>query len=401
KVLNAQSKDSNFLHGEFCGLNSNGNPAPILKFAKNGRIFLAWADSKLNSYVSELSAEFKIKTKSLIKIPGHIIYDMTFTKSGIAIIYVSAFFDNQGVYRQKPSLYLAKYSYSGSKSFQTLVTGVPRDYKNWRVADQGWNVGGLANLHWTGNLYAVYANTNRKWEDNVIHQGDLLHFYNKKGRKVKGGFSWGNSHSFRPLLAYNGKYIITATTGDGSPRALNVSIINSRKLTDYKAHKHKIQLIKASGRGGANDSHNSSGGLLANKKSFLFAFDSKEKRSSYDIGFFKVNIKTGKFKKYWLTKTRNIQERISKIIRYGKNYLILWGQIKSDIKSGKWLSQKNTSLMAKVVTSKGKTIVKSQQLLYNFRGATKIFNYPNGDIGWINDSYSLNAFEPIRLKVPK
>ncbi|NPV02668.1 MAG: hypothetical protein HPY53_14945 [Brevinematales bacterium] len=387
-------------------ISDDGVPDAVLQFAPDGTAYIGFSDSEHNSYIYKLDSEMQPGDKPLIMIKHKRLENFVITENGFGIAAADFFYDPEAQYDYFNYLYFYQYSMAGKKLHENFIVGCGI-WEN--EGDQSYGGDGT-DIAWSGELYALYFTTFRKWDDGVVHESEYLTYINPDGEQLRdedgimNGWTWNTSHSFRPHIEYyakDSKWML-ATMGDAYPMGLVTEIIH-KDPTDYSKKILSQVIYKVDIELGDNDTHVSIGDTMIVDKGMLIVADNKENLPGYDLCMF-YQYPDGTYKgPIMLTKTPMNFERMPKVAKYGDNYLIAWaeeveeGNVYYD--QGEFMGFPDAVCYAMVVSPDGKVIIPAQKLDVHFRGNTEFFNYDNGDIGWIDSTQSDHTLNIIRLKV--
>ena len=358
----------------YTGAMNDGAPAPKLLF-RNKRAFLVWNDAEGNGRISLLKSDLSAIEKEVLRLRNRKIADAVSDERGFALLSIE--WSANGTKINQHTAHLEAYTESGVQRFSIRIVGT-LDYK--KVGDQGIDTEfGTFNLTWSGEQYATYFNTMRKWDDGVVHQSEYLALFDGDGKRSPLGWTWNVSHSFRPRIAWDGKRFQLSTVGDVYPRAF-VSLgfpDGSRK---------EIEVPKAAPGETYQYVPISNGDIYGENGEVWMVFDSKVNRSDYDIGLLRAGEQSDSSSIVWITNS-SIRERIPRIIPFGQSMLLVWAVDKGGNDSFKgWFPRMDQMQTQLCIIDRNGSVQKAPfNIKARIRGATRLFSFPNGDAGWVND----------------
>ena len=194
----------------------------MLRQGRNGEILMLWPDALERHQLTVLSTE------------GRVIKEFNFRES--EVYDVIAHDDAFTVLISHPNevdgnlryhhLYIEQYDWNQKQLWSTHLMGVD-DIK--KVGDQRFAYWGSSStrLAWSGEYYAAYFASYRKWPDLVTHQGDVFLTLTADGKVMHEmeeyyayNSTWGVSHSFSQELIFDGEKFYCMALGDAYPRAI-------------------------------------------------------------------------------------------------------------------------------------------------------------------------------------
>ncbi|MCB0736836.1 MAG: hypothetical protein KDC92_04925 [Bacteroidetes bacterium] len=254
--LNAQTADGKLLEPNLSGLEfevftnndqrfmvGNEGAQPMLRQGPGDDLFLLWPD---------ITEEHKL---TQLNLKGEIVKEYDFGTSEIYDAYAHE--DGFVVLISHPNmlegrlryhhLYLEKYNYKQEKIWSTHLMGIDNIEK---VGDQRFAYWGESStrLAWSGEYYAVYFASYRKWPDRVTHQGDVFLTLTPEGVLMYENddyyalnSTWDVSHSFAQELIFDGEKFYRMALGDAYPRAINLerSYPVAREAYNWRIHNAK------------------------------------------------------------------------------------------------------------------------------------------------------------------
>ena len=376
---------------------SDAMPAPELLFVSN-RAYLVWTDASSNGRVSLLKPDLSAVEKDLVRLPGRRIGDAV--TDGKSITLLALEWDKADGRENLHTAHIESYSTSGQVLFKDKIVGA-RSYE--AIGSQGLATSfSTFNLAWSGKQYAAYFTTYRKWDDGVVHQSEYLALYDASGKRIMddnrpAGWTWNVSHSFRPRISWDGKRFLMSTVGDAYPRGL---VVQSYPSTGRET---VIEVPKAAPGETYQNVVISTGDVYGSQGQGWVVFDRRLNRTDYDIGL----IRTGEDGKpgspIWITRTSNSRERIPRIQPLGDDLLIAWAVDESGHSPDKaWYPVTGDMVTHLTVIRKdGTTKIAPFPVPARIRGATRLFQFPNGDVGWVNDATGEPSnMEIVRIAVP-
>jgi ankyrin repeat protein len=317
---NIQNIDLN-LGGKSVSDNFQDNPATLSPTPDNGAV-ITWQDANGDCHILRLNAQNQA-LGAIITIPKIRIFSAVAHSDGFAILLAKEVnYDAEWKSRTYRAYFLAKYDYSGHKTFETKILGDDKlDAEGKRVADaNGRNINALA---WSGKNYAVYLAHYKHWGDKGEHQGDMLAFYKANGEPDEAashrGWDWGVSHSFSQKLIFNTDKFICLATGDSYPRGISAHIegVGQKVIMPIESSPFRYQDIFGT---------RISTPVKGDKGTFWVAYMSAiGNRATHDIGLINFD-STGKMlKQTWLTNTADLDESNPRLATLGKDkYLLMW-----------------------------------------------------------------------------
>tara|TARA_B100001939_G_scaffold348121_1_gene372817 strand:- start:8813 stop:10753 length:1941 start_codon:yes stop_codon:yes gene_type:complete len=393
--LNGQERSSIYTYAM-----SDAGPAPELIFINN-RAYLIWNDSGSNGRISLLKPDLSGVEKDLVTIKGRQIADATSDGSSITVITLE-----WQIKKNSPEVHTAhieSYGTSGQARFRTRIVGTLSYDKE---GDQGIDSAfSTFSVEWSGKEYATYFNTYRKWDDGVVHQSEYLALFDNSGKKLMKqnspeGWTWNVSHSFRPKMAWDGMRFLMATVGDAYPRGL---VVQSYVRNDSLDREVVIEVPKAA----AGETYQyvviSTGDVYGKDGKGWIVFDSRLNRSDYDIGLIRTDSNGKASSPVWITRTSSARERIPRIHPLGDKFLLVWAVDTSGKTPDKAWFPTTAEMKTQIalVNEDGSISVNPFDVPATIRGANRLFRFPNGDAGWINDvTGDAKKMEIVRVSAP-
>lgn len=375
---------------------SDATPAPELLFI-NDRAYLIWTDSNSNGRISLLKPDLSSVEKDLVQLRNRRIGDAVTDGKSITLLTLEWQTVKNG--KELHTAHLESYSTTGRALFRTKVVGTLNYDKE---GSQGiLSAFSTFNLGWSGKEYATYFTTYRKWDDGVVHQSEYLALFDRNGKPMMdgnrpAGWTWNVSHSFRPRISWDGQRFLMSTVGDAYPRGL---VIQSYPSTGREV---AIEVPKAAPGETYQDVVISTGDVYGKDGRGWIVFDSRLNRKDYDIGMIRTD-KDGKpGSTIWITGTSEARERIPRIQPLGQNLLLAWavdGSGNSPQRAWNPVTGDMKTQLA-VVDPDGEILVPAFYVPARIRGATRLFQFPNGDVGWINDATAqARQMEIVRISI--
>lgn len=397
--------------------------SPIISPDKNNGAYIGWKDQNKQLHISQINAQNQVIKDFKIADDNSTLFALCTDDNGFAALIV------RQVVKNMDWIYFVKFDKNGTKLIENKLIGDADFNKEGNRAFSDWSTPRLA---FNGQEYMAFFGISRKWNDGVVHQGDIGLIIDKTGKidtrkstytnnqyVIMNGFEWGSSHSFEQRLIFDGLYFHTLAKGDAYPRGLAYG----RILSDIQTKKNiktigKKTIFEASGKIGENYVPLALGGLVSTGTDgeCVLSFVSNENRGSYDLGFIKID-QEGNFEQKWLTNTPNLDENNSYMAKYGDNYFIAWTALNS---SSQDPLNELDDFKAMVVNNKGEVVIPPFDLSaqfqrryivhesrwYNFKKSYEDFNmitndfinFSNGDIGWVWTNAE-NQIEIIRFKL--
>ncbi|MCU0444318.1 MAG: LamG domain-containing protein [Microscillaceae bacterium] len=388
---------------------------------ENNGAYIAWQDQNQQIRISQIDARNQTLQTLKLNDKQATLYAICADNNGFAILLV------RKIIKDMPAIHLIKYNRQGTKLWDTKLIGDANFDQEGNRAFSDWST---PRLVYNGREYMAFFGISRKWDDGVVHQGDIGFIIDKTGkidtRKDKysqnqylivNGSAWGSSHSFEQRLMYDGLYFHTLAKGDAYPRGLAYGRILS-KLDNQEPVKTigKSTIFKASGQIGENYVPLALGGMVSTgvDGECVLSFVSNEGRSTYDIGFIKLDTE-GTPSQKWLTNTPNLDENNCYMAKYGENYLIAWTALNTQSPDP---AIELDDFKAMVVDKEGNVIIpifdlnaqfQRRYIVHEFRWAefqksyndfcyltNDFINFSNGDIGWVRSTEN-QEIEIIRI----
>lgn len=385
---------------------------------KDNGSYMGWKDKSGNVHVSKLNSSDKV-TKDFSLGSSRKLYAITSDESGFMALLVN---DKKGTKGNMNWAYLVKYNANGTKIFDKKLFGDNSFANEGNNAFDDWST---PRIVYTGTHYYVICGISRKWNDGVVHQGDILFIIDKQGNKVKNrpsqvngkyvstnGWSWGTSHSFQQRMVFDGDYVHIIAKGDAYPRGIAYKkVLENLKHANPKTKGGNI--FKMSGPVGQNYVPLTLGDIeVAGNNQCVVSFATNENRKSYDVGFAFIN-KEGIPRVKWLTNTSHADENHVYMTPYGDHFFITW--MSQNLKIGE-----KPKYMATVVDADGNFVLKpfilnaqfqSKNIIHEskwsaYDNAFSTYNYmtndfisyQNGDIGWVYTEFETGILKIIRIK---
>lgn len=255
----------------------SGTTGPRLKDGINDELIMIWADVNNKHFVTRLDKNGKVQKETCFGDTA--VYDVVAHNDGLAILLSPpTILNNANRYHH---LYLNKYSWNGEELFSTHLMGVD-DIK--KVGDQRFAFWGESStrLAWSGEYYAAFFATYRKWPDLVTHQADAYLIADKNGVLMDqhdslkdASCTWCVSHSFGQEMIFNGKSFVRFSLGDAYPRSILMT--NSYPYYGYNSSNNwSDNFAKFPGEDGDNYVYDTNFGNIAlDGKYTYFVFDTE------------------------------------------------------------------------------------------------------------------------------
>lgn len=356
--------------------------ATMMRFTAKGEAIVGWSD---DSYTTRFALVRGNVLTELFSIPFRLLEDFIIKDDQIAVLTMSEPDRFQG--NRHLSLWFGLYNQQGQRRFENKVVGID-DIK--QVNDQAFQES--ASIRWNGKAYAVFAATFRKWPDQVTHQGDYMKFYDEGGKLFPQGWDWGTSHSFDPLMELGANnQLILSTTGDAYPRGLAYRLVDPNTLNVLGGTK---MVFPTSGEIGDNDAHHYLGSIVPEKEGFSLFFQAYEGRSSNDLALIRVTQNEVATKPIWITNTTQVQELLPKAGLLDEGYFVAYSRLVGT----KTQQDYSNIVYGLMVNAQGKILEPETKLKMPMRRRTRMFTFPNGDLGWISDVSEVDALYVVRVQ---
>jgi ankyrin repeat protein len=365
---------------------------------KDGGAYLGWTDSDRDYSIARLDSNDKL-TGGIFTVRERELLALCADSTGFATANVKG-----------DRLYVSKYDRKNNLIFEHQLTGF-KSKKEY--ASRFFYNPPSAQIAWSGKMYAVIFGHNSHHLDDVNHQGDFLAFFDAAGNRIKGGWTWGVSHSLGQQLIFDGKEFVVTARGDASPRGLAYSRVSPDVQTFSKdgwvwAVKTKTVLknIYPIRRGAGKKLYQwvplVLGGLTHDGTDTIItlsADQSERKPPDYihDPIFLKVNEKAEVVHQKLLLTTPELSEENVKIARLGSRYLIAWKSYPNRLGRG-WEKKIRYHFFAEIDGEGNILFGPWGDIWYPILGFDEIddfSNFANGDVGWAqgySDARSIYLF---------
>ncbi len=313
-------------------------------------------------------------------------------------------------------LYVSKYDHQYNLIFEHQLTGFK---SRKQYTSRFFDAPPVAQIVWSGKMYAVIFGHSSHHRDNVDHQGDFLAFFDGKGNRIKGGWTWGVSHSFGQQLIFDGKEFIITARGDASPRGLaysrvtpDVQTLTGDGWVRALGTKTVIKNIYPIRRGAGKKMYQwvplVLGGLTNDRTDSLITFSadrSKRKPPDYihDPFFMRVNEKAEVVHQKLLLNTPKVSEENVKIAKLGSRYLIAWKSFPNRLGRG-WEKNYRYHFFAEIDGEGNFLFGPWGDIWYPILGFDEIddfSNFSNGDVGWAQGYSDSSTIYLFRYFAPK
>lgn len=309
---------------------------PSLAALPDGGFMLAYIDSSDNTHLLRYSKAFEPVGKEIV-LNGLRCEALVGDKKGFAGFFVTG---QQEWHEDYDHGYLIGFDPNGKQRFKTEVAGTEDVTKE----DEVWIHIGINQsvMAYSGEDYAVYISCMKNWGDRGVHQGDYLRFYDENGKMLLNeyfskpsprGWSWGVSHSFSKALDWDGEAFTMMAVGDGHPRGFAYSRVPSRTPPSGFNRWTTENVWSIPGESGNNNvKRNQLGGLVASGTNAQVVFTSAlnthiTSKAGYEyrrMQSMSLKEKSRVGRPNILSKAPELTSFNPKIVRYGKNNLVLW-----------------------------------------------------------------------------
>ncbi|MCP4522512.1 MAG: hypothetical protein GY827_12595 [Cytophagales bacterium] len=423
--INGKLKETTFQYKNYIpfyeGKRYTKHSAMLSPTEDNGS-YMGWTDAQGVAHVSKLNSKDQV-TKDIILGKNRVLYSVESDETGFVALLVN---EKKGTKRDMHWAYLVKYRANGTKVFDKKLFG---DNSFTNEGDRAFDDWSTPRVLYTGQHYYVFCGISRKWNDGIVHQGDILFLIDKQGNKVEkrpsrfngqhyntNGWSWGTSHSFQQRIAFDGNVVYLIAKGDAYPRG----IAYTRVLDNLQASVPSTKggcVLKMSGALGKNHVPFTLGDVEAvGNNSSIITFAGQKGRKSYDVGFIFVNAQ-GKEKLRWLTNTSKVDESNVYMTPYGDHYLVAWMAVQLNSRNP---ANARTKFMAAVIDVDGNFVQKPFEINSQFQGrkivhenrwskfhspikyyhhvTNDFVTYPNGEVGWVYSDPQTAQIKIVRIK---
>lgn len=331
---------------------------PLLAVGRDGREWVAWSRNDGAATIGLMGEGSEPTIRPVVTLPHRWVSDLQAVGDGVAVLSGQ---------RADGSAFVSRYDGAGRRLFEsTVVTSVPQEYRH--VGDRRFLGGRLA---WSGTTFATYVAVDQLYGDGVAHQGDVLSLWDAQGRRQRGGWDWGVSHSFGPHVAYDGRRFVSATVGDAYPRGLVID------LHAVGSELGRRVFFRASGEGGDNTVPVRMGDLVAGPRGSVVVFADDDDRPIWrlhDIGMVLVTPDGRSSGKRWITRTDDLDERQPLVGAYGDRLFVVYATRQAGAPK---------DFVGVVVDWQGQVVAGPEPVDVNDQ-VPGLVTYPNGDAGWLS-----------------